>query len=60
MAYILNRQTGKRASGDFAQKVTGPDGVQGSAIEFDGLDHIEIELHRDLDEDFTIQFGHKK
>jgi len=60
MAYILNRQTGKRASGDYAEKVTGPDGVPGSAIAFDGSDSLEIELHRDLGSDFTIQFGYKK
>jgi hypothetical protein len=55
---LLNRATGELATGTMAA-ITGPDGVSGSGMQFDGGDGIALKNVGTLDGDFTIQFNHK-
>jgi len=56
----LNRHTGQIADGDFASRVTGPDGKTNSGLKFDGISFLMLPINTDLESDFTIQFGYKR
>lgn len=56
----INRSIGNEAIGAPAALITGPDGVERSAFDFDGSTEMAVETYQYLTGDFTIQLGYKK